>query len=63
MMGEQELKDQLNRLENKLDSIENLVTNLRIEQAGLKVKSSIFGLIGGALIAIPSVVAVLIKGM
>ena len=60
-MNEQELKEQIAEIKTDIREIRALVTNLRVDQEGLKVKASMFGLMGGALSAIPVIIAILLK--
>lgn len=57
----EQYKEQLDRLETKLDSLTIHVTDLRIEQKGLQIKSGISGMIGGAIAAIPVLVVAIMQ--
>ena len=61
-MNDQELKDQINEIKADIREIRNLVTTLRINQEGLRIKSSLFGLLGGALACVPAALALLFRG-
>ena len=52
-MTDQDLKEQIKEIKEDIREIRQLVTNLRIDQRGLEIKSSLFGLLGGALTIIP----------
>ena len=60
-MDETDYKERLQRIEDKLDKIGDHVTNLRVEQRGLQIKSSLWGTMGGALSCIPVLIAILFK--
>ncbi len=52
-MTDDNLKEQIAEIKADIREIRQLVTNLRIDQKGLQVKSSLWGLMGGAIAIVP----------
>lgn len=56
------MEDRLDKLEDKLDRIYENQIQIREAIAELKVKSGIWGIIGGCLVSIPVLIMFFIRG-